>query len=359
MEPNYPSSQPPYVRAEVVDSPRPVPRRRSNLLTGCLLPLLILGLGGSLLVNAILLVAFPGFDGSTRVQERHFSHNRHAKSKIAIISVEGTILEGRGFAKRQIEHARKDDDVKAVVLRVNSPGGTVTGADGIYHELSRLVSQRGIPLVVSMGGIAASGGYYVSMAVGPRTDSIFAEPTTWTGSIGVVMPHFNVAQLMEEWGVKSDSVVSKPLKGMGSFTRPMSEEERRLFQALVDDAFAGFKEVIRSGRPKFKADPGALERVTTGQVFTAKQALENGLVDKIGYVEDAVDQAIQFAGLSPDEVHVVQYRPEFSLTDVFLDSASDGSAKSRGLTLDAIVELTVPRAYYLCTWLPPLLSTAK
>jgi len=320
---------------------------------------LILGLGGSILVNVILFAALPSLDTSTRVEERHFSHNRHASKKVAIISVEGTILEGRGFAKRQIERARKDDDVKAVVLRVNSPGGTVTGSDEIYHYLRRMADERGIPIVVSMGGIAASGGYYVSMAVGSRGDSIFAEPTTWTGSIGVIMPHFNVSQLMEDWGVKSDSVVSKPLKGMGSMTRPMTQEERRLFQALVDDSFAGFKEIIRNGRPKFKADSAALDRVTTGQVFTAQQALQNGLVDKIGYVEDAVTQAIQFAGLAPDEVNVVEYRREFSLTHLFMDATDDGTAKTRGLDLNALAELTTPRAYYLYTSLPPLLSTAK
>ena len=360
MEPNYPSNPPPYVRAEIIDAPRPIPRRRGpGLMVGCLLPLLILGLCGSILVNVILFAGLPGFDSGSRVDERHFSHNRHATNKIAIISVEGTILEGRGFIKRQIEHARKDDDVKALVLRVNSPGGTVTGSDGIYHYLTQMASERGIPVVVSMGGIAASGGYYVSMAAGPRADSIFAEPTTWTGSIGVIMPHFNVSQLMQDWGVQSDSILSKPLKGMGSYTRPMTQEERRLFQALVDDSFASFKEVIRRGRPKFKADPAALDRIATGQVFTAQEAQQKGLVDKIGYVEDAVTQAIQFAGLSPDEVNVVQYRPEFSLTDIFLDSADGRATKARGLDLNALAELTVPRAYYLCTWLPPLLSTAK
>ena len=125
-----------------------------------------------------------------------------------------------------------------------------------------------------MGGIAASGGYYVSMAVGDTPDTIFAEPTTWTGSIGVIIPHYNLADLMDDWGIKEDTIASHRLKTMGSLAKPMTEEERKIFQGLVDDSFGRFKEIIRDGRPKFRKDPAALDKLATGQVFTAEQALK-------------------------------------------------------------------------------------
>jgi len=348
-------SEPTYVRAEAVPIAPPPPRRKSVL--GGLLLLFLLGvLGVSLLVNLVLLAGGSAFTTSPRVEERYFSHNQRGKDKVAIITVEGTILDGRGFVKRQIERVVKDKSVRAVVLRVNSPGGTVSGSDFIHHHLKKMLDERQIPMVVSMGSMAASGGYYVAMAVGSRPDTVFAEPTTWTGSIGVMIPHFNAAQFMEDWGIQQDSVVSHRLKGMGSFTRKMTEEERAIFQALVDDSFAGFKDIVKQGRPKFQKDPGALDKIATGQVFTAHQAIQNGLIDKIGFIEDAVDQAIKLAGLSSDEVRVVDYKPEFSLLDIAFGEAG---SRQRGFDLDALVELASPKAYYLCTWLPPLLSNRQ
>jgi len=349
MEPNYRPSEATYVPAEAVSPP---PRRRSAL-RGLLLLLLLGVLGISLLANLVLLAGGSALTSSTRVEERYFSHNERGKDKVAIVTVEGTILDGRGFVKRQIERVAKDESVKAVVLRVNSPGGTVSGSDFILHHLKKMLGEKQIPMVVSMGSMAASGGYYVAMAVGARPDTIFAEPTTWTGSIGVMIPHFNIAGFMEDWGIQQDSVVSHRLKGMGSLTRKMTEEERAIFQALVDDSFAGFKDVVKQGRPNFQKNFAALDKIATGQVFTARQALQNGLIDKIGFVEDAVDQAIKLAGLSSDEVRVVDYKPEFSLIDLALGEAK---ARHSGLDLDALVDLSAPKAYYVCTWLPPLLS---
>jgi protease-4 len=217
-----------------------------------------------------------------------------------------------------------------------------------------MTAEKQVPVVVSMGSLAASGGYYVSMAVGQRPESIFAEPTTWTGSIGVMIPHFNIAQLMADWGVEQDSVLSHPLKGMGSLTRKMTEQERAIFQGLVDESFARFKEVVRQGRPKFQANPAALDKLATGQVFTAQSAVENGLVDKIGFLEDAVEQAIKLAGLSSDEVRVVDYRPEFSLVDLMLGQAKAGKP---GFDVESLLELASPKAYFLCTWFAPMMSS--
>ena len=339
----------------VGQTPSRRPRRR---LQGCgilLVVMLLVALGGSILAN-VALVGFLGLsslDPEDRVRERFFSHNERGGSKIAVISVEGAILDGDGFVKRQINRAGKDDDIKAVVLRVDSPGGTITGSDFLYHHLCQLRKESEIPIVVSMGGIAASGGYYVSMAVGDAPDSIFAEPTTWTGSIGVVIPHYDLSGLLAKWGVEEDSVASHRLKTMGSFAKPMTEEERQIFDGLVAAGFDRFKNVIKQGRPKFKEDPAELDKLATGQVYTAQQALEAGLVDKIGFVEDAIERAIELASLDPDDVRVVRYKREPNLGDILMGARFGG----RRSELAALLDMTAPRGYYLCTWLPALASS--
>jgi protease-4 len=322
---------------------------------------MVMVLVGSLFFNLLLLgivgVLAGGADGDRKVQEKFYSHNKDARDKVAIISVEGVILESEeGFVKRQIDRALKDDNVKAVVVRVDSPGGSVSGSDYIYHHLRQLkTSDRKVPIVVSMGGIAASGGYYVSMAVGHTPDVIFAEPTTFTGSIGVIIPHYNLGGLMQKYGVESDSVASHPLKTMGSISRPMTEEERKIFQRLVDDGFDRFKSIIRSGRSKFDKDPAALDKLATGQIYTADQAKASGLIDQIGFLEDAVDRAIALADLDKAEVKVVKYKQELGLAAALMG----GQARQKTvLDLQAILEMTTPRAYYLCTWLPGLGSAS-
>jgi protease-4 len=309
---------------------------------------------GSLFMNLLLVLAVGmGLSGSLesdhRVQEKFFSHNAAARDKVAVISLEGVILDAEdGFVKRQIDRVRKDPDVKAVVLRINSPGGSISGSDYLYYHLNKLREDRELPIVVSMGGIAASGGYYAAMAVGRQQgDVLFAEPTTFTGSIGVVMPHYSLVELLEKVGVKDDTIASHPLKTMGSLTKPMTEEERKIFQGLLDAGFNRFKEVVRSGRERFARSPAALDRLATGQLFSAQQAKQNGLVDKIGFIEDAIDRAIELADLDKDNVKVVKYHPETSLRSLLLGGQAGSSIP---LELKALLDITTPRAYYLCTW---------
>jgi protease-4 len=314
-------------------------------------------LAGSVFVNFVQFAGHSSSDESGgRVQEKYFSHAKGAPNKVVILTIEGTILDGQGFVKRQIDHAMKDDNIKAMVLRVNSPGGTVTGSDYIYHHLKKLTEERKIPVVVSMGGVAASGGYYVSMAVGDRPGTIFAEPTTWTGSIGVMIPHYNAAELLEKIGVQQDTIASHRLKGMGSMARPMTEEERKIFQGLVDESFAGFKAIVQAGRPRFKEHPEELDKIATGQVFTANQALKNGLVDEIGFVEDAVAHAVKLTNLPDNEVSVVEYKPEPTLADALFGRSE---ARASRVDLSVLLDAMTPRSYYLCSWIPPAISTSR
>lgn len=359
MDPNSPAespSPPPppsYIVAETV-KPTPPPRNRIGLF-GCLLSgFLLLVLGGSLLLNLYLASFSFSFDSDRRVREKFFSHERLGRDKVAILSIKGVIIgSDDSFVKRQIDQATKDKTVKAVVLRVDSPGGTVSGSDYYYHHLRKLADERGIPLVVSMGSVAASGGYYVAMAAGSNPDTIFAEPTTWTGSIGVIIPHYNAGDLMEKLGIQEDAVASGPLKNMGTFSRPMNDTEREIFRALVANGFTRFKDVIKQGRPKFRDNPQTLDKLATGQIFSADQAKQSGLVDRIGYIEEAVDRAIELAGLNRDDVRVVKYEPELGL----LDSLFGMEARRPALDLTAFLDLTSPRAYYLATRLPILMSS--
>ena len=295
------------------------------------------------------------FQRDSRVVEKWHSLSKLAADKVAIVSVTGAILGGDGFARAQLDQAEEDEAVKAIVLRVDSPGGTVSGSDEIHHRLAKLVEKRDIPVVVSMGGIAASGGYYVAMANRGKDDVIFAEPATLTGSIGVIIPHFDISQALRKYDIRDDSIASGPLKEMLSVSKDrtpeLAEKERKLIQELVDDMFRRFKEIVKAGRPKL--DDAAVDRVATGQIFTARQALEAGLVDRIGFLEDAVDRAVELAGLSAEKARVVKYTKPKGL----LDEVLGGASPTGRVDLAAIAELTTPRGWYLCSWLPALVRS--
>jgi protease IV len=359
-------TQPP-IRAEFVPQPIPIPpaRRESHFLCRLFLVLAILCLLASIAFNIALLgvVGLLGLGAASedsRVEEKFFALNREGSQKIAIFSIEGMILSGEGFFKQQIDHAMKDWDnghgpLKAIVVRVNSPGGTISGSDYMFHYLRQLAIDTKMPIVVSMGGAATSGGYYVSMCVGDRPDTIFAEPMTATGSIGVLFPLYNFAELAEKWGIKDNTISTHPLKTAGSPLRKLTPEERKIFQGFVDDALVRFKEVIHEGRPTFRKDPAALDKLATGQVFMANQARDNGLIDKIGFIEDAINRAINLAGLSKKNVKVVKYKARTPLSELLF---AQQNARPQ-IDLATLLESTTPRAYYLCTWLPALASSEK
>jgi protease-4 len=296
---------------------------------------------------------------SNKPQEKYHSLDKHALKKIALIDISGPILSVEdGFVKRQIDQVREDKDVVAVVARIDSPGGTVTGSDYIYHHLKELVAERNLPLVVSMGSVCASGGYYAAMAVGDRPDTIFAEPTTWTGSIGVIIPHFDLSGTLGTLGIKDDSIASGPFKQMGSPTKRMTEEERMLLQQLVDDSFSRFKQIVLSGRPEFKEDPSALDAVATGQVFTADQALEHGLVDKIGFVEAAIARAAELAEVELSDVRCVEFEKSPTLLGELVGAAAPNRERGQ-IDWAGLLDQLTPRAYYLWTWLPAAMSSSR
>jgi protease IV len=310
------------------------------------------------------------FSSPDEPQEKFHSLSEEAQKKIAIIRIEGTIFDADGFVKQQIDRVRDDEDVVAVVLRIDSPGGTVTASDYLYHHLRALREDRrdrddrklpNLPIVVSMGSICASGGYYLAMCVGDEPETIYAEPSTWTGSIGVVIPHYDVSGLLADWHVEDDSIASHKYKLMGSFTRDLSpeerKEERQLLQSLVDQSFERFKDIVRAGRPWLKENDDKLTEAATGQIFTAQQALELGLIDKQGFLDAAIQRAAQLAKYEPKQLRCVQYEtPPTLLSSLGADSAIKPAA---GVDLAAIARLATPRAYYLWEALPAILSQPR
>lgn len=291
------------------------------------------------------------FDRTKGISEKFYSGSETSQDKIAVIRISGAILDGEGYVKHQIDRIREDEKVKAVVVRVNSPGGTVTGSDYIYHHLQDLRKGRELPMVVSMGSLAASGGYYVSMAVGDEKDVIFAEPTTTTGSIGVIIPHYDVSGLMDRMDVRDDSIVSHPRKQLLSMTRKASDEDRAVLQKYVDESFSRFKEIVKSGRPAFRDHPERLDELATGEIFNAESAEKNGLVDRLGFIEDAIARAAELANLDPATARVVEYEPPVTILDAI-------TAQQSHLTLqEQMMTLFVPRAYYLFTSFPVLVQS--
>jgi protease-4 len=292
------------------------------------------------------------FDTTEGLTEKFHSGEKYADDKIAIIRIAGIIAEGDGYAKRQIDRVREDENVKAVVLRVDSPGGTVTGSDYLFHHLTKLREEKKIPLVVSMGSIAASGGYYVSMAVGDQERSIFGEPVGGTGSIGVIIPYYDLTGAMEQLHIENKSIASHPNKQMLSMTRKLTPDQRDILQQYVMETFGRFKDVVKAGRPYFREHPEKLDELATGEVFSAMRAKELKLIDETGFIEDAIARAAELAKLEKDKYRVVEFEAPFSLEGLI-----GFAGAARHSELSALLDVTTPRAYYLVSTLPALMET--
>jgi protease IV len=201
-----------------------------------------------------------------------------------------------------MEQAAKDDDVKAVVLRVNSPGGTVTTSDAMYQIVMRFKEKTRKPVVASMQEVAASGGYYVSLAA----DKLIAQPTTVVGSIGVIFNTFDFSGTMNKIGAQSNAIKSGPLKDMGSPFKNLTPEERQVMQGIVDEYYARFIGVLEQHRNL--PDTQTMETATDGRVFSGQRAKELGLIDDVGLLEDAINVARKLAD-APGARVVMYKRP--------------------------------------------------
>ena len=244
--------------------------------------------------------------------------------------------------REELKKATADEKVKALVIRVNTPGGTVTASDVIYRELELFRREKPIPIIAVMMDVAASGGYYVSLAA----DTIVAHPTTVTGSIGVIMLTFNAEGLMQKLGVAANAVKSAERKDMGSPFRAMTPEERAIFQSVIDDLYRQFVAKVVERR---KLPEATARTLADGRVYTADQALTNKLIDRIGYMPDAIDMARKAAGVDKAKV-VVYHRPRQYRATYYAEAQQiEGGGL---LTSGALGALTGPGPKFLYLWMP-------
>ncbi|MDF0650200.1 MAG: signal peptide peptidase SppA [Nitrospira sp.] len=253
----------------------------------------VMGLGVLILINLFV----PDLDLSTG-------------DRIALIRVEGVILDSLTTIE-DLKRFSENPSVKAIVIRIDSPGGGVVPSQEIYDAVKRVRSKNNKAVIASMGSVAASGGYYIAAA----TDRIVANPGTLTGSIGVIMETANVEGLLRKIGVEGVVIKSGKYKDVGSPLRKMSADERGLLQAVMDDVHKQFIEAVAEGR---SLEIRVAQALADGRIFTGRQAKEAKLVDELGDLEDAIQLAAEVVGIE-GEPKVVEPRRRFSFREI-LDS---------------------------------------
>lgn len=304
--------------------------------------------------------AGPELTRSTVIDEAGFLGDR-----VALIDISGFILNaerarfvGTGehpvsLLHEQLSYAARDGRVRAVVLRINSPGGTVTATDAMYREIERFRERTDLPVVALMMDVAASGGYYVACA----SDAIVAYPTALTGSIGVVVQTFSLERGMRSIGIDSDAIVSGPNKDVGSPFTTLTDEHREILQQLVDDYHERFIDLVRQRRPNL--DNERFEEATDGRVVSGDRAATLGLVDHTGDIHDAFALAKKLAGI--ERADLVRYhRPrEHAPSPYAAPQVAEGGAQTSGQSQVNLFQFnlgqmptlgTPPGVYYL--WRP-------
>jgi protease IV len=249
--------------------------------------------------------------------------------KIAIIEVRGVIMDPQPTVEKLIKF-RKNDKIKAIILRVDSPGGAVGPAQEIYSEVKKV--QREKKVLVSMGSVAASGGYYVACAA----DKIMANPGTITGSIGVIVESLNVEDLFRKIGLRPEVIKSGRHKDIGSPFRKMSPEEKRLLQGVLDNVHEQFIKAVAEGR---KLPLEKVRSLADGRIFSGDQAKTMGLVDELGNLQDTIALAAKMAGIEGEPEVIYPEKKRFSLIDLLLGESILRFLETRGETF--------PRLYFL------------
>jgi len=250
--------------------------------------------------------------------------------KIAIIEISGVILDSKDTLE-EIQTVSKNDKVKGVIIRINSPGGGVAPSQEIYSELRKLSSKK--PLVASLSSVAASGGYYIASAA----EKIVANPGTLTGSIGVIMSFSNVQGLFEKVGLKNNVVKSGKYKDIGSPHRDMTLDERKLLQSVIDNVHNQFISAIVAGR---KLDRKSVEKVADGRIFSGEQALALDLVDSLGTIRDAIKLTATMAGIE-GEPRTYYTKKDRGLLDYIMENTYVGAMYER---------VSIPQFMFLATF---------
>jgi protease-4 len=301
-------------------------------------------LGFSVMANVVLFLMLIGVvalfaTGQRGLLTEEVVREGPASHKIAMVTVQGIIHgELANDVYQQLKAARQDRRVKGIIVRVNSPGGTISASDQIYTQIRKFQQEEKKPVVAFMQGVAASGGYYASVAC----EKIMAEPTTITGSIGVISWWLVVQELLEDkLGVLPVTIKSGQKKDWpSSFRQPAPEELQYMQDKLVTPAYERFVEVVAEGR-KASLSSERVRQLADGGIYGAREALEEKLIDEIGYLDEAIDLVKSMAGI--DRARVVEYRKPLSLSD-FLSYRQQNLLKLDKATL---YELGTPQILYL------------
>ncbi len=246
-----------------------------------------------------------------------------ASNKVVVIDIRGVIMNADGGFSQiansksicdQLEQARNDSKVRAVILRLDTPGGEVTAADMIHHKVMQL-KEEDVKVVACMESVAASGGYYIAVA----SDYIIAHRLTTTGSIGVIIETFNYQELFNKIGLQAEVYKSGEMKDMLNGARLRTDAEKQLVQNIITEVYDEFVEIVAAGRKSknITAEQIKTTQIGDGRIFSGKKAFELGLVDGLGFFEDAIDKAVDLAKIK-DSYKVVTYKRVFSFSDFFM-----------------------------------------
>jgi protease IV len=247
--------------------------------------------------------------------------------------------------KEQLSRAAEDSKVKALVLRINSPGGTVTASDIIYHELQAFKRKRNVPVIASIMDVGASGGYYVAMAA----DKVLVHPSSVTGSLGVIMMTVNARGLLEKVGLEANTITSGPRKDMGTPFRAMTDGEREIFHTVIMSFYERFLTVIHEGRKNLTSED--IRKFADGRIYSGEQATALGLTDGIGYLDDAIELAKREAGMTKASI-VTYRRPGEYKNNIYSQLLGEGGTmlSLANLDLTAMFRGGTPQFMYL--WMP-------
>lgn len=322
--------------------------------SGVLMPLIAVAVGlmvlGGVFVIGLAIGGLTVLAGTSMetpiITEAYRDGNRNT---VAVLPVVGVIDDYQaGSVRLMVDHALADRSCRAVVLRVDSPGGGISESDQIWYQVQRM-RREGLPVIASFGGVAASGGYYISC----NTDHIVAEPTCITGSIGVIAQTFVFKELMGKIGVEPVTLMAtdSPEKDVGNVFREWTDKDRAQYLQLLDAAYDIFNQRVRDGRKSVISDPALVDQLADGSIYTAQEALDLGLVDGIGYLDDAIVQAEIAAGLPQGRSTVVILRETVSLFGGLMHGEAAGPkalALPDAESVRALInDLASPRMMYL------------
>jgi len=315
VEPAEPSTTP-VAAAEAAPAPprdsRPEPAIAPSGTGRLLVGLLLGGVIAAIIVFAIALIVVWGRD------ER--GHMAIGRGKVGILPIEGEIVDSRKTL-RELDEFADNDSIKAIVVRINSPGGAVAPSQEIHREILRVREETGKPVIASLDTVAASGGYYIAVAC----QEIVANPGSITGSIGVIAQWFNIEKLVEWARVSPQTFTSGDMKDAGSPYRPMSELEKAYYQRIVTQLHGQFVAAVIEGRSG-KMPAEEVRKVADGRVFTGEEANDIKLVDELGGLEDAVRRAAELSGIKGEPAVIYPKRERPGLLDVLADAQARPTA---------------------------------